>query len=92
MSNEKQTWESRGKAPVQKSANFVDENLQTTPMEPPMPNGWIDWVEHCEAWKDYDRRFHTRQSAERIAERSGFSYAELLLFLGHKPKTWRART
>jgi len=30
-------------------------------------------------------------SAERIAERHGFDYNELTMFLGHEPQTWRPR-
>lgn len=30
-------------------------------------------------------------SAERIAERGGFSYGELALFLGREPRTWQPR-
>lgn len=51
--------------------------------------GTISWAEHEEAWADYGARYGG-QSAERIAERGGFSYGELVDHLGHEPKTWRA--
>jgi hypothetical protein len=50
--------------------------------------GTISWVEHLEAFLEYARRYGRSQSVERIAERGGFSYGELLLFLGHAPTTW----
>lgn len=53
--------------------------------------GTIAWAEHLEAYVDYSKRYGTRQSADRIAERGGFGYRELVLFLGHAPTTWKAR-
>lgn len=50
----------------------------------------ISWEEHCQAWSAYSTKYGKLQSAERIAERGGFSYDELVLFLGHAPKTWVA--
>jgi len=52
------------------------------------PAGTIAWWEHLEAWAVYAKRFGKGQSAERIAERCGFGYGELLEFLGHEPRTW----
>lgn len=54
--------------------------------------GTVAWWEHEEAWVDYARRYPyagSRQDAERVAERGGFSYAELTNHLGHEPTTWR---
>lgn len=51
--------------------------------------GSVSWSEHVEAWKVYNRTWS--QSAERIAERGGFSHAELTDLLGHEPTTWEAR-
>lgn len=51
--------------------------------------GTIAWSEHMEAWEIYAARHGRDQSAERIAERHGFSYEELKLFLGRCPTTWR---
>ena len=50
--------------------------------------GSIAWEEHLLAWSAYDARYRCGQSAERLAERGGFSYGELVEFLGHEPKTW----
>lgn len=53
--------------------------------------GTVEWHEHECAWRDYARRYGTSQSAERIAERGGFGYGELVVHLGHAPLTWEAR-
>ena len=50
--------------------------------------GTISWEEHLLAWSGYSARYGKGQSAERLAERGGFDYAELVEFLGHEPKTW----
>ncbi|MCZ2441487.1 MAG: hypothetical protein LC119_15135 [Burkholderiales bacterium] len=55
----------------------------------PFPVGTIAWSEHVEAWEVYARRFGRGQSAERMAERGGFSMLELCSFLGRPPRTWR---
>lgn len=52
--------------------------------------GTIAWEEHVEAWQDYTKRY-PKQSAEKIAERGGFGYDELVDHLGHAPKTWKPR-
>lgn len=49
--------------------------------------GAISWAEHEEAWAVYGARY-SGQDAERIAERGGFSYGELVEFLGREPTTW----
>jgi hypothetical protein len=51
--------------------------------------GTVAWSEHHEAWGGYARRYGNYQSAERIAERGGFGYAELTDLLGREPSTWR---
>lgn len=56
-----------------------------------IPDGTISWEEHEEAWRAYDAKYHCGQSAERMAERHGFSYSELCMFLGHEPRTWVAK-
>ena len=56
-----------------------------------MPAGTVSWDEHAEAWESYARRYGRQQSAERMAERGGFSYGELVMFLGRKPTTWEPR-
>lgn len=55
------------------------------------PEGTVSWDEHVEAWQEYDKRWRSGQSAERIAERGGFCWGELRDFLGHAPKTWEPR-
>lgn len=54
-----------------------------------MPPGTIEWAEHLEAFEPYVQKFGGGGSPERIAERAGFSYGELLMFLGHHPRTWK---
>ena len=51
--------------------------------------GTVAWAEHVEAWSAYAVRYGRDQSAERMAQRGGFSYGELTLYLGHEPKTWK---
>ncbi len=54
------------------------------------PAGTVAWSEHVEAHDGYEKRFgRGGQTAERISERGGFSYGELVLFLGRDPETWR---
>jgi len=50
--------------------------------------GTISWEEHLEAWRAYHAQ-HPEQDAEAIARRQGFSYDELVMFLGREPTTWR---
>lgn len=54
-------------------------------------SGTISWAEHEEAWEAYARRYGRGQSAERIQERGGFAYCELLDLLGRAPTTWTKR-
>ena len=44
---------------------------------PGHPAGTIPWAVHEAAWRGYAAAGHGSQSAERIAERGGFSYLEL---------------
>lgn len=50
--------------------------------------GTISWAEHEQAWAVYGA-LYSGQSAEVIAQRQGFSYGELVEFLGREPATWR---
>lgn len=51
--------------------------------------GTISWEEHTRAHSGYVAYWGSgNQSAQRLAERGGFSYCELVDFLGHEPKTW----
>jgi hypothetical protein len=54
------------------------------------PAGTISWDEHVDAWVAYQKLWGYHQSAERIAERGGFGWDELVRFLGHEPTTWEA--
>lgn len=83
------------RAPVQ--ASDFDRARQKYPDDPRYPQragdpgsvpGSISWVEHEEAWMGYAARY-PGQSAQRMAERGGFSWWELCEFLGHAPTTWR---
>lgn len=61
------------------------------PEYPPKPAGTVEAWEHVAAWHAYAERYGRGQSAERIVERAGFSYYELVEFLGRPPRTWRER-
>lgn len=55
------------------------------------PAGTISWDEHLEAYENYAKRYGRDQTAERLAERGGFSWYELVNLLGHEPTTWEPR-
>jgi hypothetical protein len=55
------------------------------------PPGMISWEEHVKAWKAYNEMWNSYQSAERIAERGGFGYEEIVMLLGREPETWEPR-
>lgn len=61
---------------------------QSDRANPQRPRGTVAWWEHELAWHDYHRRW-PGQSAERIAERGGFGWDELVDQLGHEPTTWQ---
>lgn len=46
------------------------------------PEVRIPWDIHVRAWQVYAACGHRDQSAERIAERGGFGYGELVMLLG----------
>ncbi len=74
------------RAPVQGDPRHVTSRERKGP-------GTISWEEHLEAWNGYAAEYGTSQTATRMAERGGFSYGELLMFLKHEPRTWEpART
>lgn len=56
--------------------------------EPGREPGTIAWAEHLEIFEAYAKRYGRDQSAERIAERAGFGYREIVLFTGRPPTTW----
>lgn len=43
-----------------------------------IPGGTIPWAVHELVWKEYNRVHPNLQSASRIAERSGFSWSEVI--------------
>lgn len=55
------------------------------------PDGTISWEEHLDAFARYAVRFAFSGCAERIHENGGFTYDELVMFLGRAPTTWRPR-
>lgn len=76
------------RAPVQGDFRGHPSDRTGAPGEDP---GTISWAEHLEAYEPYAKRYGRDQSPERIAERGGFGYAELVDQLGHAPRTWRPR-
>lgn len=78
------------RAPVQQQ--YRDEKgARLKPGDPGYGPGTISWEEHLLAWSAYAGEFGTSQSAERMAERGGFGYGELRMYLGREPKTWAPR-
>lgn len=71
------------RAPVQASPAYEGK--------PAKGAGTIAWEEHLLAWTDYARRYGNGQTAERMAQRGGFSYWEVADHLGHDPTTWKPR-
>lgn len=55
-----------------------------------IPDGYIDWDEHHEAWAIYSRRW-SGQTSEEIEARGGFGFNELKTLLGRPPRTWVPR-
>lgn len=76
------------RVPVQGDSGHRDRDLREPRTHGP---GTITWEEHLLAWEGYRKRYGSTQSAERIAQRGGFGYGELVLFLGSDPKTWEPR-
>jgi len=76
------------RAPVQGSGNWhlPKNDLRRVGAQAP---GTVAWSEHEEAWIEYARMYGKSQSAERIAERGGFSHQELSDLLDREPSTWR---
>lgn len=56
--------------------------------EPGAVPGTVAWAEHELAWEEYARRYGRSQTAERLAQRGGFSWLELVVLLGREPTTW----
>ena len=53
--------------------------------------GTITWEEHLSIYEKYAEKFGRDQSAERLAQRGGFSYEEAFELLGYEPQTWSPR-
>ncbi len=75
------------RAPVQGERGCPAGSRVGAPLASAKPSGTIAWAEHVEAWVAYNR-MHKEQSAERLAERGGFGWYELVELLGHEPHTW----
>jgi hypothetical protein len=50
--------------------------------------GSISWAEHLEIYEVYASRYGRAQSPERLAERGGFGYNEVVYLTGAPPKTY----
>jgi hypothetical protein len=64
------------------------KRLGRTPKD--IPDGYISWDEHHQAWEIYQRRW-SGQSSEDIEARGGFGYNELKTLFGRPPRTWVPR-
>lgn len=53
-------------------------------------DGTIAWSEHEAVWELYRAQYGDDQTAERIAERGGFGYAEIIRLTGAEPKTFHS--
>jgi hypothetical protein len=49
---------------------------------PRRPPGTVPWSVGVAAWERYAARYGRGQSVERIAERGGFGFGEMFMFLG----------
>ena len=71
----------------------VQADLRWTRGLPGSVPGTIPWDVHLRAWDGYAAVGHDTQSAERIAERGGFSYYEIqCALLGHYDECISCRT
>jgi len=77
------------RAPVQGVGNWHFPRTHSAAKPTDKEPGTIAWVEHVEAWCRYAAQYGDLQSAERIAERGGFSWNELVSLLGREPGTWQ---
>ena len=69
------------RAPVQGDTPRIRDDRPRGP-------GTIAWSEHEQAWAVYAGRYGRDQSAQRIADRGGFGWSEMVELLGHEPATW----
>ena len=77
------------RAPVQ--GCYPGERKQRKQGEPGYGDGTISWEEHLLAYGAYAVRNGRSQSAERLAERGGFGWFELVEYLGREPASWAPR-
>lgn len=78
------------RAPVQgEHATPARRDQSARPAKGP---GSIAWEEHLIVWSAYAAKWCSDQSAERIAERGGFGWYEIVDLLGREPTTWSPRT
>jgi hypothetical protein len=61
----------------------VTEGQKTAPVQANKASQ-IPWEVHVHAWQVYAALGHGSQSAERIAERGGFGWSELVLLLDYR--------
>jgi len=59
--------------------------------QPGREPGTITWAEHYQAWQGYAKKYGKEQTAERIEDRGGFGYRELVMDLGREPLSWEPR-
>jgi hypothetical protein len=76
------------RAPVQRDCWYPPGRCEHGPGSRYHQAGTVAWAEHLRAYDDYAKRYGRDQSAERLAERGGFGYAEMVMHLGHDPSTW----
>jgi len=76
------------RAPVQAERGLGRVDGKTMPLR---GAGTVEWAEYLEAYSNYAVRYGRGQTADRLAERGGFSYWEITEYLGHEPKTWKPR-
>ncbi len=78
--------------PFERALNgYYDRSLPRPADAPGAVPGSVDWWEHVKAWEQA-RALLNGQTAERMAERGGFDWGELCVYLGRYPTTWLPRT
>lgn len=77
------------RAPIQGCGNYQLSIGHPARGKLAKPDGTISWEEHLQAHAAYEQRYGKgTQSAERIAARGGFGYAEFIDLVGSEPTTW----
>lgn len=56
---------------------------------PAQPAGTISRTEYLEIYEIYAKKYGRDQSADRLIERGGFDYNEIITITGAPPKTWK---